>query len=368
MRDWLDPNRVTVVMWDHSVFARHMPGDACEDFDRILDEAVERGYNTIRIDPIPGVTDLARPEEIVSMAPVEPYHPWIRPQGFEGPLGEWVIEFMEKLLARNLNYWLSAWYMPLITPASPTPHSLAEDVAVWTPFLQEWKKRFGFDNCLMVDLCNEYPHFPLCTRKPWLNEQFGEDFSAPWNAYVIKDCNAAMARMRRTFPELRFTMSTHGDVRWTELPLELDCLDVHFYACADPRWEARTRFSDHLVDKVMFNSTDWHADFSDRCIKTSRIMKAQLRARQRAKVRAFADWGTRLGMPLTTSESWASWYYLDAPDLDWSWLLEWAEWSVEDAIDFKMWGWTPHNYCQPQFENWKDVKWHQRLTERFLKS
>ena len=69
-----------------------------------------------------------------------------------------------------------------------------------------------------------------------------------------------------------------------------------------------------------------------------------------------------------TSESWAAWYYYDSPDLDWGWLLEWASWSVEDAIEYKMWGWTPHNYCQPQFTNWQDVKWHRRLTEKFLAS
>jgi hypothetical protein len=41
------------------------------------------------------------------------------------------------------------------------------------------------------------------------------------------------------------------------------------------------------------------------------------------------------------------------------------EWSVEDALEYGMWGWTPRNYCQPQFHNWKDVAWHRRLTERF---
>jgi hypothetical protein len=93
-----------------------------------------------------------------------------------------------------------------------------------------------------------------------------------------------------------------------------------------------------------------------------------LRARQRARLAAFAHWAEQFGMPLTTSESWASWYYYDSPDLDWSWLLEWAEHSVEDAVEFRMWGWTPHNYCHPTFKNWQDVRWHRRLTDRFLKS
>ncbi|MCK5739744.1 hypothetical protein KAH55_11200 [bacterium] len=45
----------------------------------------------------------------------------------------------------------------------------------------------------------------------------------------------------------------------------------------------------------------------------------------------------------------------------------WAAWSVEDALKYNMWGWSPHNYCQPQLMNWQDVKWHRRLTDQCLK-
>jgi hypothetical protein len=101
---------------------------------------------------------------------------------------------------------------------------------------------------------------------------------------------------------------------------------------------------------------------------TRNAIAPMLRARQRYKVAQFAAWSKQRGAPFTTTESWASWFYYDTPDLDWGWLLEWASWSVEDAIDHGMWGWTPHNYVQPQFANWGDVKWHQKLTQKFLKS
>ncbi|MBN1542396.1 hypothetical protein JW992_09645, partial [candidate division KSB1 bacterium] len=50
------------------------------------------------------------------------------------------------------------------------------------------------------------------------------------------------------------------------------------------------------------------------------------------------------------------------------WLLEWAEMTVDGAIRHRMWGWTPHNYAQPQFANWRDVDWHHRLCSKFLNS
>ena len=42
--------------------------------------------------------------------PQAPYMPWGWNQAGEGPLGEWVIEFMEKVQRRRLNYTLSAWW------------------------------------------------------------------------------------------------------------------------------------------------------------------------------------------------------------------------------------------------------------------
>jgi len=60
--------------------------------------------------------------------------------------------------------------------------------------------------------------------------------------------------------------------------------------------------------------------------------------------------------------------YLRDRTLDWGWLLDWAKWSVDDAIACGFWGWTPHNYAQPQFANWKNADWHRTLNERFLHS
>jgi hypothetical protein len=104
----------------------------------------------------------------------------------------------------------------------------------------------------------------------------------------------------------------------------------------------------------LFETDSWFAELSQRSTKTAAAVAPMLRARQRFKASEFAIWAQRRGAPLTTSESWASWFYFDDPKLDWGWLLDWAKWSVDD-----FWGWTPFNYVQPQFAIW---------TDRFLKS
>jgi hypothetical protein len=373
VREALTPNRLTMVMWDQCYALRHGPGGSFQDYDRVLDEAVERGYNTLRLDPMLQWVDLREPDrELHWPDPRQPFMPWNWNTAVTGPVGRWIVEFMEKLLARKLHYTLSAWWFcgEQQGPAlRRVPRSHVEAAEMWSETLEQYRRRFGFEGLVYVDVANEVPYF-----LPGFLDAFTQQTGAGWGvprfsdaqvAFLAKDLNDAMALLARAFPELRFTASIHGDLRWLQVPVEFDCLDVHFYADADPRWTTRTGFAEHM--SRLFTDDAWHPDFNDRCLRTHRAVAPMLRARQRQKLSAFAAWAVQRGMPLTTTESWASWYYFDSPNLDWGWLLDWAAWSVEDALEFGMWGWTPHNYCQPHFVNWRDVRWHQKLTGRFLR-
>ena len=380
MREHLTPRRLTMAMWDVAYVLRHGQGGSFQDHDRVLDEAVERGYNTLRIDPMPQWVDLAHPERVLEWPdPKQPYMPWNWNTAVKGPVGQWVVEFVEKLHRRaGLHYTLSGWWFLPGSPTSPPvpealrrPANMREGAEMWAVMLTEWKRRFGFERLVYVDIANETPYFFPDFEKR-LKEATGAGwevsaFTAAQIAYLKEEIGGALGLLRREFPEVRFTTSIHGDLRWLDVPVEMDCLDVHFYADADERWSKRTRFGEFSGDGL-FEKDAWFAEFSERAGKTARAVAPMLRARQRHKMAAFAQWGVERGMPLTTSEAWATWYYIDHPKLDWGWLLEWAKWSVEDAVDMGFWGWTPHNYCQPQFANWKDVTWHRALTERFLKS
>lgn len=381
MRDHLNPRRLTIAMWDVAYALRHGPGGSFANYDRVLDEAVERGYNTLRIDPMPQWLDFSKPDRILEWSdPHQPFMPWNWNTGVKGPVAQWVIEFTEKLLKRSsLHYTLSGWWFMPGSPTSPPvpdtlrkPANMTEGAEMWAVLLSDWKKRFGFDRIVYVDIANETPYF-----FPGLQEQLkratGEGFeessvfTPAQSAFLANEINKALGLLRREFPELRFTTSIHGDLRWLDVPLELDCLDVHFYADADPRWSDRTRFPEFSADHL-FETDRWFWEFSDRSTRTAAAMAPMLRSRQRFKMKEFADWSVRRGAPLTTSEAWSTWFYIDDPKLDWGWLLDWSKWSCDDAIACKFWGWTPHNYVQPQFANWRDVNWHRTLNERFLRS
>ena len=65
MRSGLKPGRLTLAMWDQAYALRHVPGESFEDYDRVLDETVERGYNTVRIDPMPQWVNLRDPGRVL---------------------------------------------------------------------------------------------------------------------------------------------------------------------------------------------------------------------------------------------------------------------------------------------------------------
>jgi hypothetical protein len=380
MRDELKPRRLTFAMWDVAYALRHGPDGSFSDYDHVLDQAVERGYNTIRFDPMPEWIDLSKPGRVLDWPnPHVPYMPWNWNTAVHGPVGDWLIEFVDKLLKRPfLHYTLSAWWFgPGQTtvpnsgpPMLRVPANMMQGAEMWAAMLHEWKKRFGFDRLIYVDIANETPYFFPNLEKRF-REATGKDFNATQRfsaeqvGFLVHEIDPALALLRREFPELRFTTSIHGDKRWFDVPLQLDCLDVHFYADADPRWTQRTRFGEFAGDHL-FETDKWFAEFSKRCAQTAQSMAPMLRARQRYQMAQFSDWAIRLGTPITTSEGWASWYYIDNPNLDWGWLLDWSAWAVEDAIACGFWGWTPNNYAQPQFAIWKNILWQRTLNERFL--
>ncbi len=374
IRNSLNPRRLTMAMWDQAYLARHMPGGSFEDYDRVLDDTVDRAYNTLRIDPLPQYIDLSKPDKIFSWPdPHEPFMPWGQNTAVKGPLGRWLIEFVEKLQKRpSLHYTLSAWWGGYGSPWIRRPENMLQGAELWAKQLSDWKGRFGFDRLIYVDIANETPYFfpgVMAKLKQITGAGFGDSsrFTPEEIAYLTEEINRPLAMLRKEFPELRFTTSIHGDMRWFDVPLQMDCLDVHFYSDTDPRWTDRTRF-DEFIKEGLFRNDSWFREFSDRSMKTFGAMAPMLRARQRFKMAEFSRWAQIHGAPLTTSEAWSSWYYFDSPELNWRWLMDWSAWTVDDAIDMQFWGWTPNNYVQPQFAIWKDLQWHRDLNERFLHS
>ena len=226
-RQQLDPRRLTIMMWDQAYLVRHLPGESFADYEKVLTEAGERGYNTVRIDPLPNLIDLAKPQTVLHWDdPQRPFFPWGNLHACTGPVGQWLIEFMQQLLKRGLYYTLSSWWFDEsnwcgkegISPVvRRVPRNHTEAADIWMPFLAQWKKTFGFNNLVYVDIHNEVPFFmkgykQLLKEKVGLDWDKGLPFTSEQVDFLSQDLNSAMRILQREFPELRFTASIHGDV------------------------------------------------------------------------------------------------------------------------------------------------------------
>ena len=77
------PDRLTITLWDFSWYVRTGPGEPFEDLDAAFAQAVERGYNTVRIcampfllaqlDVLDGAPERAR-ERLDALLAQDPHH------------------------------------------------------------------------------------------------------------------------------------------------------------------------------------------------------------------------------------------------------------------------------------------------------
>lgn len=95
-------------MWDFSWMERRWSGAGYECWDTALDELVERGYDTLRIDAYPHL--LAEdPEKEWELLPVWNAHDWGCPAPLAVKVGTALVEFIGKCRDRDIRVGLSAY-------------------------------------------------------------------------------------------------------------------------------------------------------------------------------------------------------------------------------------------------------------------
>lgn len=381
-RPSLQPSRLTTLMWDQAFLLRHMEGESFADWDRVLEETVDRGYNTVRIDPMPQVIDLSDPDRVLRFTHVDGkpirYMPWGMRNEIEGPMGRWLIDFIRRTKEHDLKLILSCWWTHDngLPEGWIQPRDTMHGAELWANQLRYLESEVGLDTVAFVDYANEMPYFfpgfleafdaihPERGAGQWSRTA---SFSEEQCAFLRDHLDKPLQALQREFPQLMFTHSLHGDLRWLDVGLRsFDCLDIHFYSDADPRWIVRTGFQELMG--TMFNDAAGYPDFSRKATETYQGVGPALLARQRAIMSQFASWSQEIGAPLVCTEGWSSWFYYDHPDLDWEWLLDWSAKAVQASGDLGFWGTTTHNYAQPQFANWADRDWHRTINEAFLNS
>ena len=145
-----------IAMWEFSWIERRWPGAGYEDWDRALDELVERGYDTVRIDPFPHLL-AADPHQQWLLWPEWSVQDWGSPDVNRIVLLPALFEFLSKCRERHVMVGLSTWYRKDDADTRMKITGPEVMAANWIRTLELIEQAGFLDSILYTDLCNEWP-------------------------------------------------------------------------------------------------------------------------------------------------------------------------------------------------------------------
>ncbi len=354
-------------MWDFSWLTRRDGGAAeYRDWDRVLDELAERGYDCVRIDAFPHL--VADGEEHTVLP--EPYSAqWGNTRPVRVRAREGLVRFIVKAKERGVRVALSTWFNPdakRLRSAVRTPEDYAR---VWRAVLRLVAEHSLESQIEWVDLCNEFP------LGAWARGAYREVFQTspdnpvsvlrPWRdherAALQRYFDDAIGALRAEFPIHRYTFSSQAlaERQFRRLSVEsFDLLEPHVWL--SDRWSFQFETA-HLLSLVQApGGPALHA----RLASTLHPLRARAWRRSlEQRLRAVAEWGRVTGLPLATSEAWASTIYPNVRDpASWRWLKDVCAFGVGTALGLGWRALCTTNFSQPHFPVlWSDVAWHREL-------
>ena len=387
MRDHLTPGRLTIAMWDFSWMNCHYKGGPFEDFDKVLAEVKERGFNTVRIDCFPHITGALKNIDDEVTVKGDPLANWGQTDKDRKhkPVRE-LIEFMQAAKRAGIYVILSTWNGE-VKEFPEMKKRLREDRNLfrsnWTNTLNLLAEHQLLDIVLYVDLDQEFPYF-----SPYENE-INELAAAPpagapadpmelagradqslvslaWNRrqlnYVKQLFEEMIPYFQSTFPGLRFTYSLTSftkEVRALGLQL-FDVLELHMWIHS-PRFDNRSGFGSLQKDRGDHD----YSGYQQRIDDAMESMRPMLMHEMYKKIEFAMSWGEEISAPVVTTESWGPWWHMDHKDLRWEWLSEWCMECMEVSAKAGFWGATPWNFSHPYWKNWSDIEWYQKINGIF---
>lgn len=390
MRNDLTPSRLTIAMWDFSWLYMHYPGGAFEDFNKVTDELLARGFNTVRIDAFPliiGKIDTINQQVTIPGDPLRNWGPSDKDR-LHSPVKE-LVSFMEITKSKNINVILSSWG----NGCSEFPDILkgyADKKLFWDAWgktLDVLKERDLLSHVVYVDFDQEFPYFsPFQDELNKLGKVQEEKKISPgesmdeagknspgleklrWNnvqMYFVRNLmNSTLAHFQQKYPQLRFTFSLTDF--WKEvraLNLEtFDVLELHFWMSASQRFSNRSQFGPLVKDRGEHD----YSDYMDRINQTMKSVRPMLLKDMHNRLAFAKEWSDEIAAPLVTTEAWGPWWHMDHKDLNWEFLYDWCSEGMRLASEYGLWGATPWNYSHPYWENWKNVEWYKQVNDDFI--
>ncbi len=349
-------------MWDFSWLERRWPGAGYEDWDRALDELVERGYNAVRIDAYPHLIRAGRDREY-ELRPCWTTELWGAPSLVRVRPWPALPEFVARCHRRGIKVGLSSWWREdreRLAWRILSPAAMAE---AWLAVLDALAAEGLLDALLYVDLSNEWPTTVWTPFYRNASPHTQEEWDAPPALAWMRE---AIGLLRERHPSLAYTFSTcTRSGAWLHTKPEfIDLADAHFWMIdEDMEFYKRVDYSFQTFSEVGYER------LAERAEPLYRSDPGYWQRKLAAGITRLAAGSRACGLPFINTEGWATVVWKDGPLLDWGWVKELNAFAVEQVVTHGRWaGICTSNFCGPQFVGmWRDRAWHERLT-RLIRS
>jgi len=349
-----------ITMWDFSWIERRWSGAGYEDWPRVLDELVARGYDAVRIDAFPHLV-ATDPQREWTLVPVWNVQDWGSPAKVQVRLLPALHEFVRLCRDRGIRVGLSTWYREDEANTRLRISSAEVMAEQWNATLAGLSDAGLLDAILYVDLCNEWPGALWC---PFFHNQPPELTWGGWYTEAsLTWMRAACGAVRRAFPQLPVGFSFE-----IPDPAKLAGRDLAFLDYAEPHlWMAQANdgeFYKQVGYKYDRFSNDSYValEAHGEPLYRSDPGRWQQALRQHILTRAAAL--QPHGLPLMTTECWGVVDFKDSLRMHWDWVQELCRIGVETAAGTGQWlAIASSNFTGPQFHGmWRDVAWHREIT------
>ncbi|WP_304941735.1 cellulase-like family protein [Vallitalea guaymasensis] len=368
---------VAIAMWDFSWLIRSHKGGGFEDWDKALDELVERGYNAIRIEVFPHLVACDDREEFLFPFVEGKNGIWENQQDFVANPKKALLEFLPKCHERGIYIALSSWmYQPELPPKTI---GLQGFITIWEKTLDFLQKNELLGNILYVDLLNEYPLWNGFTElkkealdcdrvstdivNTHMQKEGVSDFGERGKIFLKQFSRKAVNYFQNKWSQLDFgfCITANADDFKPELSADysaFDFLDLHI-------WFVHNKAMNHFQDKIdNLNTEAKEKEFMLDINKYWTENKEKMKKWMEENFKKFYQLSKQYKVPLGNTEGWGliSWPQYTH---DWDFIKEAAEICVDLSLKYNYKFICTSNFTHPHFlELWADIDWHKQITNK----
>ena len=377
--------RLAIAMWDYSWILRHHRYGEFENWDKVLEELAERGYNAIRIDAMPQfivssadgkITDEYR--SVRNWTPAmwgNDYTMSFRPR-------EAILDFMSKCKKYNIQVGLATWFMNHGTGSKDIFMEEGGLFRAWDETLTFLNDHHMLDNVIYVDILNEYPNWhgydwflnemkkrsdirQFKLDNPDANLPDADDSSGMYTSlqktFLNQFANDILLKLKKKYTELDFFASTDSGISEKLLDLtHFDALDYHI-------WFAHHENIPGLADVGAIDQAkfDYRSSMKELQLFYA-ANKKRLVSWMDGRMAEISQAAEKYGIICGNTEGWGPIFWFDHPELDWSWVKESGEVCIELLQAYPRYKFIcTSNFTHPQFKGmWEDIKWHKEMTRK----